>query len=302
MVDLRKLEQNLMDGMAKCQEITVENWGIATNLEEKTAKQTGFKTNLASSALTFVDLENQETLLHHLYKEFPTIEISVEEKINHPTDVQAEFYKNDGKSDYLVQLDPIDGTYGFREGIIKDYGIIASVVKRINPTLGKLISAIMYYPSLNFYIFANEEGFFKKKGMNLNKLSKSFFSAGTSQPYSSVFTHDQDRLGIFSKQKVHHPEIYSINQAVNQMVSGNVTGFLTSNGHTNDHVVGPWMMQKWGADVEYATGNKFEGIIPWGDVITKESRLTPRDNNGLLITGDKRDKYFQLYKTICGGK
>jgi len=291
-MDLEKLKQVLIEAMLSVRENTAKNFGIAKALEDKNPEETGGDNHAGNTALTEIDLENQETILQHLHKSFPDIEISTEERTSNPTPVQAEFYKNDGKSDYLVQLDPIDGTYCYKEGLRPDYGIIASALKRTSEKEGEFVLAVMYYPSLDFFIIADEKEIYRLDDSKKTKLEKNSISS-PDKPYSATFVHDKKRLQ--QKEENFDRDIYSINQMVLELTEGKISGFLTSNGHLNDHLVGPWMAKQWGADVEYASGEQF-GKIAFGDEITPKGRMPRRDTKGLLIVGDKKDKFWKTYK------
>lgn len=285
-MQISELEERMMQGMQLCRDVMVTNFGIAKSLPDKNS------INLAGQALTEVDLSNQETFLVHLHQFFPNVEISVEERVDDPTEVQQKFYKNQGKSDICVTLDALDGSHNYKYGIRKDYGMIGSIVKKIDEKTGKFVSAIMYYPTDDFFLVANTAGMFEFKGKSLHKLVKPNKLICQREEYSAVFSHDAKRLQLAFDRFV--TDIYSINQMLVQLINGEIPGFLTSNGHIYDHIVGQWMARQWGADMEYASGVPFDAI-PFGDKIVEGKRISPRDNKGLLIAGDRKHPIFQEY-------
>jgi len=285
-VNLESLEKVMMEGMRLSREQTVSKFGLAKALPDKE------EGTVASQAITEVDLFNQETFLTRLYKEFPNIEVSVEERVDDPTEVQQRFYNNQGKSELCITLDALDGSYSYKHGIRKDYGIIGSVIKRKKGQEGEFISGIMYFPTDDFFLLANNNGLFEINGEKQTKLEKKATMNTQRKEYSAVFTHDSKRLGV--EANIYVRDIYSLNQMLLQLIKGEIPGFLTSNGHIYDHLVGPWMASIWGADVCYASGEPF-GSVPFGDSIIDGKRKPPRDNRGLLIVGDKTHSMFNQY-------
>jgi hypothetical protein len=186
----------------------------------------------------------------------------------------------------------LDGSYSYKHGIRNDYGIIGSVIKRKEGQIGEFISGIMYFPTDDFFFLANNKGLFEIKGDNKTKLEKKGIINNKRQEYSAVFAHEPKRLGVEAGMYIR--DIYSINQMLLQLVKGEIPGFLTSNGHVYDHLVGPWMASKWGADVSYASREPFDSV-PFGDKLIDGKRKPPRDNRGLLIVGDKNHLMFNEY-------
>jgi fructose-1,6-bisphosphatase/inositol monophosphatase family enzyme len=285
-MNLESLEKVMMEGMRLSREKTVSKFGIAKALPDKD------ESNPASQAVTEIDLYNQEIFLEHLFRKFPNVEISVEERVDNPTGVQERFYSNGGKSNLCVTLDALDGSYSYKHGIRNDYGIIGSVIKRKEGQIGEFISGIMYFPTDDFFFLANNKGLFEIKGDNKTKLEKKGIINNKRQEYSAVFAHEPKRLGVEAGMYIR--DIYSINQMLLQLVKGEIPGFLTSNGHVYDHLVGPWMASKWGADVSYASREPFDSV-PFGDKLIDGKRKPPRDNRGLLIVGDKNHLMFNEY-------
>jgi len=291
-MNLRKLEEVLMEGMAEAGEKTAKNFGVAKRLRDK--KIEAPYANPAAEALTETDLENQETLLHHLYKSFPQVAISVEERINDPTPVQKSFYENDESAEYLVQIDPIDGTFIYAQGKIREYGIITSVVERKTCDQGVFVFSIIYYPSLEFFIIANHEKVAKiKRSGEITPLSKETAPQCSRQEYSASFVDPPEKLGL-PKEVPYVRDIYSATQAVLYVTNGRIPGYLKRNAQTIDALAAAWIAHQWGADVEFASGEKLHSV-PFGDIKTPEGRKLPRDQRGLLIIGKKSDAYFKKY-------
>ncbi len=285
------LEQVLIESMLLCKDRTAAQFGKA----KKLAAKVGDVRYVASEALTEVDLLNQETILQHLYPHFPGVAISVEERLDDPTEVQAALYKNDATANYCVLLDPIDGTYCYAEGIRPDYGIIASVARRVNEKEGQFCLGVIAYPSLDEVIIARENSMLHITNGQRRVIGKNTSPPSTRERYSAVFTHDKKRLQLHTEEVVHEQDLYSTAQVVRQFARGEIKGYLTYNGHINDHIAVAWMAQQWGADVEYASGASF-GTIPFGDILVEGKRVSPRDTGGLLIVGDREDACFQKYK------
>jgi len=285
-INLESIENVIMQGMRLTREKTISNFGIAKSLNDKEGA------SIASQALTEVDLHNQETILVHLFNHFPDLAISVEERTEDPTEVQAKFYDNEGKSDLCFTLDAIDGTYAYKNGIRNDYGIIGSIMKRKHDNVGEFISGLLYFPTHDLFLLANDSGFFEIQEDHRKKLDKSSALVSDREEYSAIFIHDKKRLELDFDRFVN--EIYSTTQMVLQMIRGEIPGFLTSYGHVYDQAVGPWMLSKWGADVIYASGIEY-GELPFGDKIIDGERIPPRDRKGLLIVGDKSHPLFKEY-------
>ena len=249
--------------------------------------------NVANTTSVQNDLDNQEAILKDVYEEFPELEISVEERLDNPTKVQLKFYENDGKSEYLLQLDALDGSYAFKEGLREDFGIIASVLQRTRPGLGKFVLAVFYYPAYNQFIVANENGVFIIEGDTRRKISRPKPWQPSKEWYSAVFHYDKKRLKFDGSVEIIQDQ-YSCAQLLLDLIKGKISGFLASEGHLFDYTAAMWVAQQWGADVAYANGSKFEEF-QFGDAIEKGLRVNPRDMNGTVIVGVKNDGIFEKY-------
>jgi fructose-1,6-bisphosphatase/inositol monophosphatase family enzyme len=295
MRDLEALNDTLLEGMLMCKHRTANGFGKAELLAPKVDSRTGHLRNIASAAVTEVDLDNQETILFHLYGERPDILVSVEERLNNPTPVQEAFYKNTDSAT-LVTLDALDGSFNFHEGLRPNYGIIGGVMERTGEDTGVFRSVIIYYPSLDVVLKATENCVIEltNKGARQRHLGDVWRPQGV---YSAFFTHDNERLRIKGNTVPYKKNLYSTAQAALQLVRGEICGFLNNRGHLLDYGATNWLAKQWGADVEYASGKPF-GELPFGDRLANGLRHPPRDNNGLVIVGKKNDGAFEFYRSL----
>ncbi|MBU0758032.1 MAG: hypothetical protein KKF44_08225 [Nanoarchaeota archaeon] len=283
--DISRLETVLMQGMQSTRDTVLASFGVPTTLSPKTEK------SVLKMAVSQIDMGNQEAILRVLFDHFPEIEISVEERLDDPTEVQAKFYANHGKSEYCVTLDALDGSFAYEKGINKDYGIIASIIKRTDGNMGKMISGLIYYPAYDMFYLANNKGLFEIKGDERVHLKKKK-AEDNGEQYSAIITHDRNRLHLDIDSFKN--DLYSCTEIVRKIVQGEIPGYLMSGSQVLDSMVSAWMLSKWGADVIYANGESL-GNVHFGDLLDVNKRTPPRDTGGLFIVGDKTHKIFGEY-------
>ncbi|MBI4154274.1 hypothetical protein HY501_02980 [Candidatus Woesearchaeota archaeon] len=270
------LEKILLEAIDAIKGNTARNFGRAAHLQKE-------GTNAFAQALTAIDLENQEAVLQRLYASAPWVGISVEERLDNPTEVQKRLYENKGAK-FLVQLDPVDGTLAYRDGLRNDYGIIASVLERVGEGFGEFRLGIVCYPSLEFSFLADSSGLYCLKGDRRTKIMKDKAKAPRKPYYiSSHRNHVNDP---------DHQALYSKTQMLLQLVNYELSGVVTANANLTDHCVAAWMAKQWGADVCYSSGKEF-GVLPFGDYFVEGKRVNPRDTSGLLVIGTKDDGFFE---------
>lgn len=287
--ELKKLQETIMQGMQTCRERTLSGFGKAKSLESKGIG------NRYSDALTEIDVGNQEDFLKSLYRDFPEVEISVEENTNTPTEIQKRFYSNDGRSQFLVTLDPVDGTYCYMNGLRLDYGLISSVLERTSPVEGRFVTGVIYYPSLDYFLLADEEGLLKITPNLRLRLRNQDVPKSTRKAYSVTPNTKNERLGYPKNAEIELvPDLLSYAQTVNQISLGEIPGFLANQGKLIDAGVVCYMSKQFGMDVEYFSGRLF-GIVAFGDSIKDGVRDTRRDTYGPIIVGNKQDEQFQKY-------
>lgn len=296
-LDLDRMEDVLMEALYLTAEKTARLYGKAKKLDAKEGGYQGVASaNEGNMSLTELDLENQEIILKHLHKHFPWVSVSVEERTSDPTEVQAEFYRND--SDILVQIDPIDGTFCYSEAKNPYYGALASVLQRDEPGKGHFVLSVALYPSIcGEFIVANQSGVHKEARGRRSRLERDE-SRIDKDDFTTVWVYGNERLGI-EVGKEDFPrrgDIFSNVQWIRQLINYEIGGFLSNGGHINDHIAATWMAHVWGADVEYASGVPF-GQVPFGDIIMADGkRDPPRDRNGLVIVGCRESPKFSLYR------
>lgn len=100
-------------------------------------------------ALTYMDMFTQDYLMLPIYKEFPFLVPLVEED----TGMKSQYRNN--RSDYILTIDPLDGTAMYCQGE-KDYSVMIAILHK-----GKILLGIGYYPETErIYIAINGKGSF----------------------------------------------------------------------------------------------------------------------------------------------
>lgn len=281
----RHLEDVIKIGLKNCQERTIKNFGKIDSMGSKN------KGNKFGDALTLIDLENQESFLSDIYSEVDFIEIGVEERCEDPTELQKQFYSNDGKYGIKVTFDPIDGTFCYKNGINKNYGLIASLLERIDEIHGMFRSVIVYSPERDEFLKANEEGVFIENNLGINKLEKKNCSP-RDEKYSTMNVINGDWLGVSDNDFKN--DLFSAVEGINSLVSGKIPGYIISGGSIIDNSACAYMAHQWGADVVLKSG-KNPLVVPYFDDFSNGVRKPYSLARDLMIIGDKQDKYFKKY-------
>ncbi|MBW2987960.1 hypothetical protein DRJ48_02540 [Candidatus Woesearchaeota archaeon] len=289
---LSELEKAIIRGMEATKQATVAGFGKAKAMSKSSGD------NVASRTLSATDIQNQLTILEEVHMVAPDITISVEECLETPTQLQNKFYANmDAR--VMLMLDPLDGSHAYTQKKSTWYGEIAGVVERVANDKGMITSAIVFYPHHGLWLLAKPGSVEWFDGTSVLVCEPS--PCQLNQPYSTIFVYDHTRLRLNQEVTI-RAELYSITEMLIKLVRGEITGFLSARGHFYDNTVGIWIAQQLGFKVEYASGEQFSGIVPFGDIVREGKRVAPRDEQGLIIVGKYNDAWFERYKRAYIGQ
>ncbi len=202
---------------------------------------------------------------------------------------QSEFMqimKTNEKAEWLLMLDPLDGTYGYSIGKSNNYGIIFGLAKRVAEDEAKLKRALIYYPHHNSLIRCNDFGVFREKPGSIEKLKP---ATTDDSAYHTFFQYTLKRLGLPNSSEVVF-DLYSVAEMLRLLFRCEIPGFLSAKGHHYDNSVTLWIAQRAGYDLSYGDGSKFKPVVPF---LTQTANS--RNEKGLIIAGNRQHAHFQQY-------
>lgn len=243
--------------------------------------------NFYATALSDADLTIQNAVELVLLAKFPQLRFFGEE---YEKAYNTKYFKSitfGGESDYLITLDPIDGTRAYLDGLAS-FSIILSVIK------GKSYEAVfVLQPRKEHYFYAlkgkgafianlNEEIEEAKplvlKPLNNQKLYLSFALDNLQSTFKNEFetwcsatnySPDEDVPGYLD------------------LINGNLAGFVIGNGNLIDSAAFAFLVREVGAIVTNIKGENFE---PFKNV--ENMRI-----EGLIIAHNKQI-YEQVFKKL----
>lgn len=243
--------------------------------------------NFYATALTDADLTIQTTIELVLLAKFPHIRFFGEE---YGKSYNTKYFQSitlGEKDDYLIALDPIDGTRAYLDGL-SSFSIVLSVIK------GKSYEGVfVLQPSLKHYFYAlkGKGAFFgnidtqledakplKLKELNSHKLYLSFALADFKKTFEGEFETWCSATDYSPHENV---------PGYLDLINGNLAGFIIGNGNLIDSAAFAFITREAGAMVTTFKGKNFE---PFENV--KNMRIEG------LIVAHNQDIYNQIFHKL----